>query len=128
MADHMRTELVIAAFAMACLQRKPKSGLMFHSDRGSQYTSHDFRAELKKHDMIQSMSRTGECWDNACAESFFRTLKVEEVYYKEVYATKTEARACIFEYINVYYNNVRMHSTLQYLTPVEFEQEYYKQI
>ncbi len=122
MDDNMKTEMVLKALKMAYLLRKPKKELMFHSDRGVQYASHNFTKQLKEYGMIQSMSRKGNCWDNAPTESFFHTLKVEEVYYKEKYQTRDEAKACIFEYINIFYNKQRSHSTLNYLAPVKFEE------
>jgi putative transposase len=105
---------------MAVMQRKPAKGLIFHSDRGSQYASQEFRKVLKQNKMIQSMSRKGNCWDNACAESFFSTLKMEEVFH-QTYKTQDEARNSIFEYIAVYYNRQRRHSTIGYMCPDEYE-------
>ena len=120
MADHLRTSLVTEALEMAIAQRRPKEGLIFHSDRGCQYTSGDFRELLGRHKMVQSLSRPGQCWDNAVAESFFATLK-EELIYRGSWPTRTAARRAIFEYVEVFYNRQRMHSSLGYLTPVEYE-------
>ncbi len=120
MADYLRSELVIDALDMAIVHRNPSKGLIFHSDRGVQYASNSFSAKINVYGIKQSMSRKGNCWDNACAESFFSTLKIEEVYQQK-YKTKAEARQCIFEYIAVYYNGQRSHSFLDYLSPVEYE-------
>lgn len=120
MAAHMRAELVIESLDMAVAHRKPPAGLIFHSDRGIQYACDAFRDELRRHKMIQSMSRKGNCWDNACAESFFSTLKSEEVYRRR-YATRAEARFYIFEYIAVFYNRKRTHSFLDFLSPEKYE-------
>ena len=120
MASHMRAELVIDSLKMAVANRRPDEGLMFHSDRGVQYACNDFRTMLKDNKMIQSMSRKGNCWDNACAESFFATLKTEEVYRRK-YQTREEARLSIFEYIAVFYNRRRQHYSLDFLSPDEYE-------
>jgi len=121
MASHMRAELAIDALDMAVKHRSPSRGLMFHSDRGVQYASKEFRKKLKSYEMVQSMSRKGNCWDNAPAESFFSTLKLEEVYAHSKYKTREEARRAIFEYIEVFYNRQRSHSSLDYMSPVEYE-------
>jgi putative transposase len=121
MADHMLAELVVSALDMAVLHRDPPEGLIFHSDRGIQYASTAFREKLGSYKMIQSMSRKGNCWDNAPAESFFSTLKMEEVYHKK-YRTREEARQSIFEYIEVFYNRQRSHSFLDYTSPVKYEE------
>jgi len=118
-ASHMRTEMVIAAFRSAVNKRNPDSGLIFHSDRGSQYASHDFRQELENHDFKSSMSRKGNCYDNAPAESFFHTLKNEEVRRKK-YKSFKEAKRNLFDYIEVFYNRRRKHSSLGYLSPVQY--------
>jgi putative transposase len=120
MQNNMKTELVIDAFNMAYEKRKPGKGLIFHSDRGVQYASHKFRNLLKSKKCISSMSRKGDCWDNACAESFFHSLKSEEVYLKK-YKTREDAKRSIFYYIEVFYNRQRRHSFLNYLSPVNFE-------
>jgi transposase InsO family protein len=120
MADHMKASLVCEALQMALSQRRPAPGLIFHSDRGSQYTSKKFRKLLAKRGIRQSLSRPGQCWDNAAAESFFSTLKVELVYRRSL---PTRAAACLalFEYIEVFYNRQRLHSSIGYRNPVAFE-------
>jgi putative transposase len=120
MGKRITAELTKGAILMAIMQRKPADGLIFHSDRGSQYASHEFRNVLKQNKMVQSMSRKGNCWDNACAESFFSTLKMEEVFY-QTYKTQDEARRSIFEYIAVFYNRQRRHSYIGYMCPDEYE-------
>jgi transposase InsO family protein len=119
-ADHLRTSLVSEALAMAIAQRRPAPGLVFHTDRGCQYTSHDFRELLARHGIVQSLSRPGQCWDNAVAESFFSTLK-EELIYRGSWPSRAAARRAIFEYVEVFYNRQRMHSALGYLSPVDYE-------
>jgi transposase InsO family protein len=122
MADHMRTELVCDALRMALNTRKPPPGLIFHSDRGSQYTSKDFAELCRTNHITQSMSRKGECWDNAVAEAFFGTLKNELV---DVYSWPTRARAknAIFSYIEGFYNTKRLHSSLDYMSPADYERQ-----
>jgi transposase InsO family protein len=122
MGTSLATELVTAAFMMAVMRRRPPRGLMFHSDRGTQYASLAFRKGLACYGMLQSMSRKGECWDNACAETFFKTLKTELIGQR-IYRTRKDAKAAIFEYIEVFYNRVRLHSYLNYTTPAEYEQD-----
>ena len=119
-ADHMRTSLVLEAMKMALASRHPGAGLIFHSDRGSQYAAGDYQKKLAEHGMVCSMSRKGNCWDNAPMESFFHSLKTELVHHCD-YQTRDEARRDIFEYIEVFYNRQRRHSTLGYLSPVQFE-------
>ena len=121
MADHMKASLVNNALLMAIWQRKPKRGLLWHTDRGSQYACDSHLQILQTHGIQQSMSRKGNCWDNAVSESFFHTLKTELVHHMK-FNTKEEAQQTIFEYIEVFYNRVRMHSANDYLSPVEFEQ------
>ncbi len=113
--------LVIRALRAALLSRRPPQGLLHHSDRGSQYASRAYQAELQNFDIVGSMSRKGNCWDNAVVESFFSTLKTEMIGGK-IYKSRSEARADIFEYIEIWYNRQRRHSTLGYLSPTEFEQ------
>jgi putative transposase len=120
MADHMRTDLVSDALRMAILHRCPGEGLLHHSDRGVQYASEDYQQLLEEHRMEVSMSGRGDCWDNACAESFWGTLKTELIHH-ERYATHETARQAIFEYIEVFYNRKRLHSSLGYLSPEAFE-------
>ncbi len=120
MADHMRTELVTDALKMAIDQRRPAGGLIFHSDRGCQYTSSEFGALLDANGIRQSLSRPGQCWDNAVAESFFATLKTELVHL-HAWPTRARARSAIFEYIEGWYNQRRLHSSLRFLSPVNYE-------
>jgi transposase InsO family protein len=120
MDRHITRGLVIDAVNMAVRQREPAPGLLFHSDRGSQYASYDFTRLLEGHGFIQSMSSTGNCYDNAIVETFFHTLKTELVYF-EKYQTRAEARRSIFEYIEVFYNRIRRHSALGYQSPVNYE-------
>ena len=109
MAAHMRTKLINDALLMAVWKRKPAKGLLWHTDRGGQYASESHRALLKQHDIRQSMSRKGNCLDNAVSESFFHTLKTESVYH-QTYQNRDEAKKAIFEYIEVFYNRERLHS------------------
>jgi putative transposase len=120
MKEHMKTSLVNDALLMALWKRKPQKGLVWHTDRGSQYASESHRALLKEHHIIQSMSRKGNCWDNAVSESFFHTLKTELIHHQS-FKTREEAKQAIFEYIEVFYNRKRLHSANDYLSPVEFE-------
>jgi putative transposase len=115
-AAHMRAELVKEAFLMAYWRHKPVRGLLFHSDRGSQYAAHAFRRLLAGLGMVQSMSRKGNCWDNAVAESFFHSLKVEAVQGR-TYDTRRQAQAAISDYILGFFNPLRLHSALGYRTP-----------
>ena len=120
MRDSLERQLVIAALQMAIQMRQPPPGLLHHSDRGSQYASDDYQALLTQHQMCCSMSRKGNCYDNAPTESFFGTLKTELVHHCQ-YQTKAEAQTDIFEYIEVFYNRLRRHSALAYQSPVNFE-------
>ena len=120
MADRMTRDLVTSALVMAVGRRRPEPGLIVHSDRGSQYASHDYQALLAAHGCLCSMSRKSDCYDNAAMESFFHTLKVEQVNDAN-YRTREEAKADVFEYIETYYNPIRRHSTLNYLSPRDFE-------
>lgn len=119
-ADHMRASLVQEAMEMAFKSRRPAPGLIFHSDRGSQYTSTAFRELLARHHVRQSLSRPRQCWDNAVAESFFATLKTELVY-RQPLATVPAARTAVFEYIEVFYNRKRLHSAIGYQSPSAYE-------
>lgn len=122
MSDRLTSDFVIKALYQAIGRRKPGGECIFHSDRGVQYASADFRDAINSHGFIQSMSRKGNCYDNAVAESFFHTLKIEHVYdYR--YETRAEARQSIFEYIEMFYNRQRRHSALGYRSPVSFELE-----
>jgi transposase InsO family protein len=120
MADHMRSTLVADALCMAVASRRPPAGLIFHADRGSQYTAHDFTTLLADHAIRQSLSRPRQCWDNAVAESWFATLK-DELIYRRSWPTRAAAQRAIFEFIEVFYNRQRLHSSLGYLSPAEYE-------
>jgi len=122
MDDNMRVSLVNDALEMAIQRRHPPLGLIWHTDRGSQYASYAHKDLLQKHGIIQSMSRKGNCWDNAVAESFFHSLKTEFTNH-EIFKTRAEANQKIFEYIEVFYNRQRMHSSNNYLSPVEYEEK-----
>ena len=123
MAAHMRTELVADALEMAAAARGDRTaGIIFHGDRGSQYMSSDYRELIAELDMVQSVGRTGVCWDNAVAESFWSSLK-REVVHRYRFATRADARRAIFAWINRY-NQHRLHSSLGYLPPIEWEQLY----
>ena len=121
MSDRMTSRLVVDALAMAVQFRLPKEGLLAHSDRGSQYASEHYRRLLAQHGIQCSMSRRANCWDNAPMESFFASLKKELVHHED-YQTREEAKASIFEYIEVFYNRQRRHSSLGYKSPAEYEQ------
>ena len=108
---------------MALKGRQPSRAMLHHSDRGSQYASHEYQQLLAAHGILSSMSRKGNCWDNAVAESFFATLKIELVYQTQ-WRTRQEARSAVFEYIELFYNRQRRHSALGYLCPSEFEQRH----
>lgn len=120
MSTRIDAALVLGALQMAIQARKPQPGLLVHTDRGSQYACREYRAFIQTHGIIPSMSRKGDCWDNAVAESFFATLKVE-LTTKTLWATRDEARSAVFEYIEIWYNRRRRHSTNGYLSPLEFE-------
>lgn len=122
MTDHMRTEAMLTALRMALLTQQPNAqqSLVSHSDRGCQYAAAEYRSQLKELAITASMSRAGNCYDNAYAESFFHTLKVELVH-RQQFKTRAQARAAIFEYIEVWYNRHRLHSSLGYRSPIEYE-------
>ena len=120
MADHMKTDLVSDALKMAIDHRQPGPDLLHHSDRGVQYASDDYQHLLQLNQMQSSMSGKGNCWDNAVKESFWSTLKTELVHHQK-YATREQARQSIFEYIEIFYNRKRLHSSLGYLSPEAFE-------
>jgi putative transposase len=120
-ADHLKSELAQRALRNALESRGPGEGLLHHSDRGVQYACSGYRDLLAAHGIEASMSRKGDCWDNAAMESFFSTLK-RELVHREAYATREEARRSLFEYIEVFYNRRRLHSTLGYLSPVQYEE------
>ena len=119
-SEHIDTELILAAWGMSLTQRQPAAGLVFHSDRGVQYASHDYRHALQCAKTIASMSRKGNCYDNAAMESFWSTLK-HELIYRRHFKTRAEARQAIFDFIEVFYNRQRLHSSLDYRSPVDFE-------
>ena len=125
MAPSLERTLVVDALQMAIAARNPAEGLIHHSDRGSQYASHDYQKLLRKNKMVTSMSRRGNCYDNAPTESWFATLKREPVY-RTSYATHAEARQNIFEYIEVWYNRQRKHSAIGYKSPVAYEEQWKK--
>ncbi len=116
----MTRQLVLKALRQAVGRERPPAGLVHHSDRGSQYASYEYQQALKDYMMVCSMSRKGNCFDNACMESFFSTLKRELIYGCK-FRTRAEARQAIFEYIEVFYNRIRLHSALGYMSPVEYE-------
>lgn len=122
MSTRMKAQLVCDALKMAIWQRRPKAGLIHHSDRGSQYASKAFRQLLKAHGFKGSMSRKGDCWDNAVVESFFGSLKQERVHWRN-YQTRYEAQQDILNYISIFYNNYRLHSTLGYMSPADYEKQ-----
>jgi transposase InsO family protein len=119
MKPRMTTDIVIDALTMAWFRRRPEPGAMHHSDRGSQYASHAFQDKLKEFGMTCSMSRKGNCWDNAPTESWFNSFKNER-YHGRRYATHADMKAASFEYIEVFYNRTRQHSTLGYCSPIQF--------
>jgi putative transposase len=120
MGEHIDTALILKALFMALLHRQPPASLLFHSDRGVQYASTDYRTALAQAGLVASMSRKGNCYDNAAMESFWSTLKLELVYRRD-FQTRAHARSEIFDYIEVFYNRQRSHSALNYLSPVDFE-------
>ncbi len=122
LSNRLTTPLVLEALRMAYWRRKPAPGLIFHSDRGSQYAAGDYQRQLKTFHMISSMSRKGDCYDNAVAESFFHTLKAEEVG-DQVYPAREEARQAVIDYIEMFYNSRRLHSSLGYVSPNDFEKK-----
>ncbi len=122
MQGRMHTELVLDALLMAIWRRKPPAGLVLHSDQGSQFTGYEWQSFLKGHGMVCSMSRRGNCYDNAVAESFFQLLKRERVKRK-TYATRDDARSDVFDYIELFYNPKRRHGHNGGLSPIQFEQQ-----
>jgi len=123
MDSRMTSDLVVSALNMALTARMPMAGLIHHSDRGVQYAAKPFQKLLKANEIECSMSRKGNCYDNAVQESFYHTLKTELVYH-EHYQTRDEAKASIFDYIEVFYNRERLHSALGYMSPLQFEAEF----
>jgi putative transposase len=122
MSSRMKATMVCDALTMAIWQRQPNKGLIHHSDRGSQYASKDFRRLVKIHGIKGSMSRKGDCWDNAVVESFFGTLKQERVHWQN-YQTRYEAQQDILQYISMFYNSERIHSYLDYMSPNDYEKQ-----
>ena len=120
MGSRMTAQLVCDALRMAIWQRRPRAGLVVHSDRGSQYASRKYRRLLKAHGFVGSMSRKGDCWDNAVAESFFGSLKQERVHWRN-YQTRLEAQQDVLNYISMFYNSYRLHSYLDYMSPNQYE-------
>ncbi len=120
MAERMTTDLVCNALKMAIFRRKRPKGVIIHSDQGSQYCSHAYRQLLRQHDMLGSMSAKDNCYDNACAESFFHSLKVEAIH-GEQFRSREAIRQTVFEYIETDYNPVRLHSANSFQSPLEFE-------
>lgn len=125
LSDRMTTDLTLDALKMAYTAKKPAEGLIHHSDRGSQYAAGDYREQLKIYKMVPSMSRKGNCYDNACIEAFHSILKREFIYSRPKFKTKEEAQQKLFRYIEFFYNRKRSNSTLGYLSPVKFEQLYF---
>lgn len=123
MAAHTRTQLTLDALQMALSRRQPAPGLLFHSDRGVQYTAEAYQQRLAEHGLRASMSRTGNCYDNAVVESFFRTLKVEGLDSKSL-PSRQDAELAVFDYIETFYNRKRIHSHLGYLSPAHYEDRY----
>lgn len=123
MDDNMEAALTRRAFEMAVLRRQPDPGLLHHADRGSQYTDSRFRNDLREHACVESMSRKGDCWDNAPMESFFAQLEVELLQDRH-FTTRAQAIQEVFDYIETFYNRIRIHSALGYLSPADFEARY----
>jgi transposase InsO family protein len=122
MSEHIDTKLILAAWGMALTQRQPPAGLVFHSDRGVQYASLDYRHALQHAQAIASMSRKANCYDNATMEAFWSTLK-HELIYRRHFKTRAEARQASFDFIEVFYNRQRLHSALDYRSPIDFENQ-----
>ena len=127
MSERMTADLVCDALQMAIFKRKRPKGVIVHSDRGSQYCSHAYRGLLEKYQLQGSMSAKGNCYDNACAESFFHSLKVEAIH-GERFVTRETMRQTVFEYIETDYNRLRLHSANNYRSPVNFEADFYQQL
>ena len=127
MSEWLKKEIVLSAINNAVLRRRPVEDVIFHSDQGVQYACNETVELLKTLKFVQSMSRKGNCYDNAVTESFFHTLKTEHVFWRK-YKTRTEARQDIFNYIEVFYNRVRRHSTLDYISPADYEENWLKNV
>ena len=128
LGDRMTTDLVMDALQQAYTSKKPGKGLIHHSDRGSQYASKEYRKQLKSYRMKPSMSRKGNCYDNACIEAFHSILKREFIYSKPKFKTKQEAQQKLYRYLEFFYNRKRSNSTIGYMSPVRFEQLYYERV
>ena len=127
MRPRMTKDIVLNALLMAVWRRNPQKQVLVHSDQGSQYTSHEWQSFLKSHGLEDSMNRRGNCHDNAVAESFFQPLKRERIK-KKIYGTREEARSDIFDYIEMFYNSKRRHSSSDQMLPTEYENQYYQQL
>ena len=127
MKSRITTDLVLDALLMALLRRNPKNKVLMHSDQGSQYTSHEWQTFLKHHNLESSMSRRGNCHDNAVAESFFQLLKRERIK-KKIYLSRDEAKSDIFEYIEMFYNSKRRHGSIGQCSPLEYEKNHHKMV
>jgi putative transposase len=125
MQPRMTKDIVLNALLMAVWRRNPQKQVLVHSDQGSQYTSHEWQSFLKSHDLEGSMSRRGNCHDNAVAESFFQLLKRERIK-KKIYGTREEARSDIFDYIEMFYNSKRRHGSSDQMPPTKYENQYYQ--
>jgi putative transposase len=123
-SESLADELTLEALDRALLERRPKAGLLHHTDRGSQYASYEYQKKLEQRGLVPSMSRKGNCWDNAPIESFFATFKTELVYQQR-FATREQARGAIFEYIEVFYNRIRRHASIGNVAPAEFERRFH---
>ncbi|MDQ0168562.1 transposase InsO family protein [Bacillus horti] len=128
LSDRMTTDLTLEALKMAYERKTPPKGLIHHSDRGSQYASKEYRAQLESYEMEPSMSRKGNCYDNACIEAFHSILKRELIYSRPKFKTKEEAQQKLYRYIEFFYNRKRSNSTIGYMSPVRFEQLYYQEV
>ncbi|VUC72837.1 integrase catalytic subunit [Raoultella terrigena] len=127
MQPRMTKDIVLNALLMAVWRRNPQKKVLVHSDQGSQYTSHEWQSFLKSHDLEGSMSRRGNCHDNAVAESFFQLLKRERIK-KKIYGTREEARSDIFDYIEMFYNSKRRHGSSDQMPPTKYENQYYQRL
>ncbi|VED46426.1 integrase catalytic subunit [Raoultella terrigena] len=127
MQPRMTKDIVLNALLMAVWRRNPQKQVLVHSDQGSQYTSHEWQSFLKSHDLEGSMSRRGNCHDNAVAESFFQLLKRERIK-KKIYGTREEARSDIFDYIEMFYNSKRRHGSSDQMPPTKYENQYYQRL
>jgi putative transposase len=124
-SSRMTKELVIETLEQAYEREKPEAGVLHHSDRGSQYAAKEYQKKLKEYKMVGSMSRKGNCWDNACIESFHSVIK-RELIHLELYKTREQAKRDIWEYIELWYNRKRIHSSIGYYTPAQFQSMYYR--